>query len=158
MKVQLAKAEGGNMPDDIIIRFKSLTLAFIFTLMLVTQLFSFEKLPDILSQYQLFDASSSRLTAALIVIFELATIPALLHIPLSRLARLVGWVSGVVTLLFWLIVNIRVIGVEPNFTSGVFGKILPLQSGWQSVIYIFLALGIYVALLVRLKAYQRLKR
>lgn len=111
-------------------------------IMVVGQLFTYEKFADVMNAFGLFASKgTATIVAALIVTFEVAALPFLLRMRLSPLARVISMVAGWGVLLFWLglscYLNIT-INLAPN--SGVLGDTVKLPIEWWMVSF-FVALG-----------------
>lgn len=145
-KLERIKAMGGTMPRDGTMVVGSLFLAVSFVIMLLGQLFAFEKMPDLLAKYALFDASIGLLVAAIIVILELAVLPVLLFMPLSKLARMCGWIAGGLAIDIWLLLTAWALLYQLDVQSGVFGAKISLNVDWWTVTFL-VSLGIVYLIL-----------
>jgi hypothetical protein len=122
-------------------KWAALLLAGILIVMLVGQLFTFEKFPDVLRSLGFFSSdASSRIVSSLIVIFELAVLPFLLRMRLSPLARICSMISGWLVLLYWLLASIilnATLNISDN--SSVLGDTIPVPTGAWMITF-FMAL------------------
>lgn len=124
-------------------RWAALLLAGILIVMLVGQLFTFEKFPDVLQNLGFFssDASAS-VASALIVVFELAALPFLLRMRLSILARICSMVAGWTILAYWLVVAICLnVTVNLSDNSSVLGGTISIPVGAWMITF-FMALTV----------------
>jgi len=126
-------------------RAASLIFAAMLLIMVVFQLFSFEKFPAVLTVFSFSDEALSKVWAALIVIFEVATLPFLFSMLLSPAARVAGMVSGWVVATWWLFVSLWTLmsghGME---NSGLLGATFPIMGGWWMVFFC-IGLGLLAA-------------
>ena len=116
----------------------ALTVAAVFVLMAVTQLFSFEDFPEVIYDIWLpgIGRAGSVVAASLLVIGEVLAIPFLLRMRLSPAMRAVSMVAGWLVVLFWL-VALAWQNVTPSAltNAGLFGATLALPVGWWAVFY-----------------------
>jgi hypothetical protein len=127
------------------IRTISIAVAGVFTVLAVTQLFTFEKFPDLLGEIWFMGSMAAvRFAAALFVTLEVFALPFLLFMPLSPALRVVSMVSGWLVVLGWFIASLYGNISGGGFGSALFGATLPLIEGWWSVLFC-IALGILVA-------------
>lgn len=124
-------------------RWAALLLAGILVIMLVGQLFTFEKFPGVMQGLGFFSSEeSSRIASALIVIFELAALPFLLRMQLSYLAHICSMAAGWAVILYWLITSVFLnITLNLSDNSGVLGDTLPVPVGAWMITF-FMALGV----------------
>lgn len=124
-------------------KWAALLLAGILIIMLVGQLFTFEKFPTVLQSLGFFSSEeSSRIVSSLIVIFELAALPFLLRMRLSPLARICSMTAGWSALLYWLLTSIflnATLNISDN--SGVLGDTIAIPVGAWMITF-FMALGV----------------
>lgn len=125
------------------IRVVSLTLAAVFVMLAVTQLFKFESFPAVIAGFWLPGGEpTSKLVAALLVTGEVMALPFLLSIRLSPAMRVCSMVLGWLTIAGWLF-----LALWANLTTnvvgsmGLFGATLRLPVGWWAVFF-FAALGV----------------
>lgn len=92
-----------SFPDnyDGLTKCLGVSVAIIFSLMLLLQLFTFEKIPVIFSVLLVLDGGYASVIAGLIVIAELLSLPFLLGMSLSPLMRITSLVSGLFAVTFW---------------------------------------------------------
>jgi hypothetical protein len=124
-------------------KWAALLLAGILIVMLVGQLFTFEKFPAVLQGLGFFSSEGgSRIAAALIVIFELAALPFLLRMRLSPFARVSSMCAGWLVLLYWFVTAICLnasLNISDN--SGVLGGTVAIPVGAWMITF-FMALGV----------------
>ena len=119
-----------------LIRGVSIALAAIFTAMVVAQLFTFEKFPEVIAVMGLpGDILVADLRAALIVVFEVFALPFLLSMRLSPLMRVISMVSGWIVAAAWLAVSIRLVATGSDTDNGgLLGATVALAPGvWMIV-------------------------
>jgi hypothetical protein len=122
----------------------SLSLAAILTIMAVAQLFTFEKFPEaILSLGIVNDESIAALLAALVPVAEVAALPYLLFMPLSRPARVVSMVAGWLVIVWWVVVSLGA-NLAGVLGSGIFGATLDVPGGLWTICF-SVALGVLAA-------------
>ncbi len=122
----------------------SVATAGVFVVLAVAQLFTYEKFPAFLAEvWGNEETVKTHLSAALIVIVEVAAIPFLLSMRLSPAMRFVSMISGWLVAAVWLIGSLQgnILGVA---NSAFLGATIPLVQGWWSVFF-SLALGVLVA-------------
>lgn len=112
-----------------------MSLALIYTVMVVAQLFEFEKFVPLVESFWLpGGVVAASLAAALLVTTEVLAIPYLLNIPLSPAMRVlsatfaVGVAAAWLGLGVWLTVTTNAVD---NF--GILGTTVPVAVGWWSV-------------------------
>lgn len=128
------------------VRIISLALAGILVGMVVAQLFTFEKFPDVIKEFWLPGGTDiALLLAASIVVLEVAAIPFLLSLYLSPLLRVVSMIAGWLVIALWVVLlvwqNLQPSSIANN---GILGATLPLPVGWWSVM-LWLAIGLLAA-------------
>ena len=114
-------------------------IAFLFALiiliMVVTQLFSFEKFLVLLASFDLpITAQASYFLGGLIVITEVFALPFLLRMPLSRAFRWVSMVSSWIVSLIWVKLTAWIIITEQSVENvGFLGTLVGLMPGWWAI-------------------------
>jgi hypothetical protein len=105
------------------------------TVMLVAQLFTFEKFLQLLIDYDLPGGEViAYLTAALIVVVELLALPFLLRMSLSPAFRWVSMVAGWLVALVWLKLTLWQVITQPlTETVGFLGTVVDTMPGWWAV-------------------------
>jgi hypothetical protein len=127
------------------VRAASLIFAGMLLIMIVTQLFSFEKFPDVITTLSLSSDSYSKLWAACIVLFEVAALPFLLSMSLSPAARVVSMFSGWMVTAWWLSLSLWIIGTGHGMgNSGLLGATFSVIGGWW-MIFFCIGLGLLSA-------------
>ena len=133
------------MPKTKNVQILSLVLAALFVIFSLTQLFTFEKFPQVFQQMWLPGAENNApIYAAAIVIFEVFSVPFFLRMALSPLMRifsmLCGWLTVILwlTLFFWQNLSGSVVA-----NSGLFGATLPLPTGWWSI-FVMIGVGVLI--------------
>lgn len=121
----------------------SLVLAGIMTVLAVAQLFTFEKFGDVLRVMWLpGGATYAPLYAALIVTFEVFSVPFLLRMTLSPLMRITSMVSGWLVITAWLMLFLwQLLSGNVIVNSGILGATVSVPVGWWSV-FVMLGLGV----------------
>jgi hypothetical protein len=121
----------------------ALLFAAIILVMAVAQLFTFDKFLVLIQSFALpVTAQLSYILAALIVIFEVFSLPFLLRMPLSKAFRWVSMVSGWLVSLIWLKLTLWVVLTEqPVDTVGFLGTLVGLMPGWWAI-FVSVALAI----------------
>lgn len=122
-------------------RVVSMLLAVIILVMVVAQLFSYDKFIPLLEAFLLpIGEVGIRVLGALIVITEVLALPFLLRMRLSPAMRFMSMVSGWVALTIWLILQILLnshrflaIGATPTSNAGLLGASVSVTVGWWSV-------------------------
>lgn len=119
------------------IRFASLYLAFVFVVMVLSQLFSFERFPDTIGQYSGWSSSFAHMIATIIVVVEVLAIPYLLGMNLPKLVRVASLVAAWAVLAIWIvIVTGQELMLGSVVNSGILGSSLLIPSGWWLVCYL----------------------
>lgn len=141
--MEFAQSTPAPTPKTANIRAISLLTAALFVLLVVSQLFTFEQLGEVLSLYYagLLDEGAAQVAAACIVILEVAAIPFLLAMPLSRAARVVSMIAGWLTVLVWGVLAVYSLG--GGYTA-LLGATIDLSGGWWQLCFV-VALGVLVA-------------
>lgn len=103
----------------------SLALAAWVTFVTVTQLFAFENFPAVISAYA-SGGVGGKLYAVLIVLVEIASLPFLLHMDLSRVARSFSAFFTVLVPFLWLGLSIFLWGTPHNV--GLFGAMVDVSA------------------------------
>ena len=127
----------------------SLLAAAIIAVMVLTQLFSFEDFPAVISSLWLPGGEfTTKVLTAILVIAEVLALPFLLALRLSPLFRVVSMTLGWIVVLLWTLLTVwENLAVGTISNSGIFGATIPLPVGWWSVLF-SLALGVLVAWLL----------
>ena len=128
---ELAKLTVNSLSDMWKLRFSSAGLAAIITVMVVAQLFTFEKFPDVIGQLlQTDDEVLINALAAVVVIVEVTAIPFLLFMPLSPAMRLLSMISGWLTIAIWIgFITFGSVKASEAINSGVLGATLSVPVG-----------------------------
>ena len=128
------------------IRPVAIGLAVVFVIMVVSQLFTFETFPVVITAMGLPGGDEmASIRAALIVTLEVAALPFLLGMWLSPAMRIVSMVAGWMVAAAWVTVSVWTNALANNVTnSGLLGDTFTLPVGWWSVL-ICLGLGALVA-------------
>lgn len=125
------------------VRWIAMLLAGMFVVMAVAQLFTFEDFPGLVTGFLL--PTGDRLApvvAALIVLGEVVSVPFLLGMSLSPLARWCGMVSGWLVVGAWFVISIWLnVTASAATTAGFLGVTVKLPIGWWAVCF-SLALGV----------------
>lgn len=112
-------------------------------LMLVSQLFTFEKVAPLIENLDMGGGEpAARVIASVIVIVELFALPFLLRMKLSPLMRGVSMAAGWIAVLMWLYMAIISLALPGLRTIGLFGSIVPLAGGAMSLLYVILLAGL----------------
>jgi len=102
-------------------------------LMLLTQLYSYEDFASVLTTILPFsDQPLSVISAALLVIVELFSLPYLLEMKLSRLMRVISQLFGLVVALFWLFTSLTSAHAA---NSALFSTTFDLPGGVLAVLW-----------------------
>ncbi|MEP6710347.1 MAG: MauE/DoxX family redox-associated membrane protein [Candidatus Saccharibacteria bacterium] len=143
------------------VHYAAIYLAVFFVVTAFAQLFSFEDFPGHIKSFGFpIDSLFAPFIAALVVTFEVFSIPFYLRMRISPLMRLVSIASGWIILVWWLVVGIWQSMVDfkiPN--SGLFGSDISIPSGWWMVSFLcaLLILNTYVLWGTRLSGHLRRK-
>ncbi len=120
------------------VRFVSLYLAFIFLVMALTQLFSFEAFPQTIAQ--LIEGQHnivSHIIAAVIVVLEVFALPYLLAMKIPRYVRHASLLSAWFSLAIWFSLSLlEQLSAGTIANIGIFGASVVVPSGWWLVCYI----------------------
>lgn len=124
----------------------SLFMAAIMLVMVVAQLFHFEDFVPLVETFGLPGGEiGARLFAASIVTLEVAALPFLLRMRLSKAMRFVSMVAGWLALGLWLTVQFYLNITQPFLANnGLIGTVYDLGIGWWTVCFISF-LGILAA-------------
>lgn len=146
MKIQFALAEPAGKPKTDNIRMIALLLAVILLVMVLAQLFSFEKFVPLIEKFGFPGGEAMAvLVAGVIVISEVFTLPFLLRMRLSPLMRLFSMICGWLVVAGWLMLAVWANITKPDIeTIGFLGTSIDLPVGWWAVAYV-IALGILTA-------------
>lgn len=117
--------------------------AALFVVLVVPQLFTFERFAEVLQlQYASF-ASVAPVLAACIVTLEVAAIPFLLAMPLSAAARVLSMAAGWLVAGAWFVLSVIAL-LQGNKSTVLLGATIELPGGWWTVCFT-LGLGVLVA-------------
>jgi hypothetical protein len=135
--MHFATAHNVPKPTLLSVTAASLYLALFFAVAALMQLFAFESFPDVIASYDIsFVSDLSPVVAALIVCLEVLALPFLLWMKVSRLMRVVSFISGWFVLLFWLKVGIwQSVTTVYISNAGLFGAKIVVPQGWWLVSY-----------------------
>jgi|GEM_PF-2918229 len=98
--------------NDVLTRCLGLVMAFVFTSMLLAQLYTFDRFPEVLASTLSLQVELASVLCGVIVLTELLALPFLLNIPLTKLMRLVSAACGFIVLGFWTYVVICTLGTS----------------------------------------------
>jgi hypothetical protein len=135
-----------TVPRSKNIWYASVSLAVMFTVLAVAQLYSFEEYPRVIASMGLHGGRPmADVYAALLVTGEVIAIPFLLRMRLSPAMRVVSMVAGWLVVAGWLKIAIF-LNVTTNAVTnaGVLGATVPLSAGWW-MIGVFVLMGSMVA-------------
>lgn len=121
-----------------------LIAAFMFVVMSVLQLFTFEKMPDIITS--LIGVELGVYTSFIAAVIVLATVLAAssyLPLVLSPLFRKISAGLGFLALDIWLILNI--LNIDSGANAGFLGAKVPLLASWLSVTMLIVVACIAIA-------------
>jgi hypothetical protein len=120
----------------------ALVLAALVTIMVVGQLFTYEKFAEVIDKLGFLpDKGAAAVVAALIVVFEVGSLPFLLRMRLSPLACIVSMAAGWIMLIFWLGLSLWLnITLSLASNGGVLGDTIQLPVDWWMVSF-FIALA-----------------
>jgi hypothetical protein len=120
--------------------------AFILTVLVLCQLFTFDKFLVLLEGYNLTGGQlMAHIVGSLIVVSEVFALPFLLGLKLSLLMRVISMVCGWLVPLLWFILSLWLVTVAPYVQNvGFLGTVTDLIPGWWTV-YISFALGVLAA-------------
>ena len=120
----------------------SLLLAVIFLIMIIAQLFSFEKFPDIIAAMNLPGGQGlAKLQAAVIVTLEVFALPFLLAMRLSPAMRVFSMIAGWLAIGGWVITAII---MNKTDNSGILGATVSVPAGWW-IVFFALGMGVLAA-------------
>ncbi len=111
----------------------SLVLAATIITLVVAQLFTFEDFADVIARMGLPYSEFANIRAALIVILEVASLPFLLAMRLSHLARIVSMIAGWAVVAAWTVATLWTYGTGVN--GGLLGATISLTSNWWTVLF-----------------------
>lgn len=113
----------------------AITLAAIFVLLAVAQLYSYEDFPNIITSMGLPGGRFfANVYAALLVTGEVVAIPFLLSMRLSPAMRALSMIAGWCVIVAWLFVSFYINMTTNAITNGgVLGATIPLSPGWWMV-------------------------
>jgi hypothetical protein len=124
-------AEEATPPRSESVKITALVFAGILIVMVIGQLFSFEKFIPLIGDYMLPGGErTATIMASLIVISEVLALPFLLRMRLSRLMRWVSLSFSVVSVIIWLLLGLTVlVGNVDLSNSGLIGTKVAIPSG-----------------------------
>lgn len=106
------------------VAYQALALAIVYILLIVSQLFHFEKVPAIYIAYGL----PGELIAALVVVVQVVSLPFLLMLKTSPLMRFFSIGATLLTSLWWWIWGIW-LTFNSGYLTGIFGAIVDVPVG-----------------------------
>lgn len=121
--MKFAVAERANEPSSQTFKVIAWVYAALLVVMVVGQLFSFEKFIPLLGDYWLPGGDgTATLLASLIVFFEVFSLPFLLRMPLSPLMRWFSLACGLLVAGIWVMLGIVAVMSDSTMTnSGILG-------------------------------------
>ena len=123
----------------------SLFYAAILVVLIVVQLFSFEKFIPLLETFELPGEHTGRFVAVALVVCGVFALPFLLRMKLSIGMRWFSMLAGWAVPAIWLFVSLWVNVLQiPIMNAGYLGASVKIESGWWTV-FIAAALGILAA-------------
>lgn len=117
----------------------ALAYAGVLTVMVVAQLFSFEKFIPLIESFGLPDGVSGRVIAVALVVSSVLALPFLLRMKVSVAMRYLSMAAGWVVALMWVVLTVwvNISGVVVD-NMGLLGASVGLLPGWWAV---FVAAG-----------------
>lgn len=137
----------GPAPRSSIAANAAILLAGIVVVLVLSQLFSFEKFPDVIRALVLPGVGDGYavLIAATIVIAEVLAVPFLLRMRLSLSLRVASMLSGWLVVLWWIVVTIWQNLASTGYADAAFlGATVLAPIGWWAV-YLMLGVGVLTA-------------
>lgn len=140
------KAIPAPEPRSVAVKWGAWVYAAVLVAMILSQLFAFEKFIPLIEAYRLPGGEGiAALVASIIVILEVFSLPYLLRMPLSPLARLCSMVGSVVVPFVWLLLGIGAFALGLT-NAGIFGPKVDVSAAMQTVFAILLGgLSVWVA-------------
>lgn len=126
---------------------RALALGFVYLFLVVTQLFSFEKFPGIVSGYVLPGGSVvAFVLTGLLPLAEIMALPFLISMKASKRTRSISRVAMLVVPVLWLIIALWLAFTADMTTeSGLMGATIPTGSGlWLVAFSVLLAWSAYL--------------
>ena len=123
-------------PKSPIVEKAALLLAGITILLVLSQLFSFEKFPDVIQTLALpgIGDGYAVLIAALVVVAEVLMVPFLLRMRLSPVMRMASMVAGWLVVVWWIFVALWQNLLPTGQVGAAFlGATVPTPIGWWAV-------------------------
>lgn len=116
--------------------FRALTLGLVYLFFLIMQLFTFESFPGVFTDYNTPFVVAS--TAFTVTLLELAALPALFSMRMSKLAWQLSRLSIVLVALVWLALALAgsIAGYDGN--TGLFGATVESLHGWWFLTFVSL--------------------
>lgn len=145
MKLHLAKASYSH-PASKRILYARYALAAIFVILILAQLFAFEKMgTTIAGLVPGLAVALAKPFAAIIVVLEVAALPSLLVVPLSPLARVCSRVAGPLAMVVWYVVIYcgMLTARVPN--SGLFGSDVTIPANFLSLLFVMIIFAAVVS-------------
>lgn len=127
--------------------FRAFTLGMVYLFLVVAQLFTYEKFPGIVADYQLPGGEVvAVLLAGLIPFMEIAALPFLVSMRVSRRTRRISRIAMLIVPALWLIIGIWLaITASVTTESGLMGATIPVGSGlWLVAFSALLAWSAYL--------------
>lgn len=147
--MKLAKAQMAPEPRSETAKKIAWGYAVVVVVMVVLQLFSFEKFIPILGEYGLPGGErTATLLAALIVVSEVFALPSLLRMPLSVAMRWLSLGLAVLVPVVWTLLGIVAVMAGVTTNSGLLGSKLAVPAGWPQLV-LSLGLAVLAGLAVR---------
>ena len=127
---------------------RAFTLACVYLVMAVTQLFSYEDFGEVVAGYGFAGGQVTVVVmAALLPLFEVLALPYLLSMKLSMRARRTSKIAVLCVPCLWLLVALVAnVVASDGINSGLLGAAIPTMNGWWLVA--FAALLLWSAVLV----------
>ena len=121
---------------------RGLTLAGVYLVMAVAQLFSYEDFGGVVAGYGFAGGDTAVfVVAVLLPLLEVLALPYLLSMKLSVMARRISRISVLVAPCLWLLVAIVAnIVASDGINSGLLGATIPTMNGWWLVAFASLLL------------------
>ena len=137
---------------------RAFTLGIVMLVLATTQLFQFEDFPGVITAMGLpGGVVAAGILAALLPLFEIASLPYLLSMKITQRVRSMCMWSAAVAAGLWVLLTLQTnLTAGMSAQSGIFGATLATRSGWWSVIFAVLLLW-SVALTMRELPPRRVK-
>lgn len=122
-----------------------LVLAGVYVFLVIMQLFTFEKFPNVIETFGLPGSMVAvTMVAMLLPILEVLSLPFLLSMSVARILHAISRMAVLAVAAVWFAISLWLVMMAPLAESGIFGATISLPAGWWLVGYCLVLLVVAI--------------